>query len=294
VTKNDVVVGFDGTEDGERALAYGVGLASREGARLRLVHVPHQSAAYAPIMPYLPEPQMLAMGEEILSEARKLAVDAGFDPAGVDTVLSVEPRTPALLHESKKASNVVLGTRASALQHFFTGSTTLSVAARATAPVHCVPRDWSPDQEPRGVLVAGLDGTPADVDVLEAAFHEAERREAQLRLVHAWRPVSPYDAAIMRRTDAREWARAAGDAITQRVDAVAGRHPATDWKLELDYERVAVALHESAVEADLLVLGRHSHVAPFVLAIGSNTRTLLRTATGPVVVVPIRTHEKDS
>jgi nucleotide-binding universal stress UspA family protein len=72
---------------------------------------------------------------------------------------------------------------------------------------------------------------------------------------------------------------------------VAGRYPGTDWKLELDFERASVALHQSAVEADLLVLGRHSHVAPFVLAIGSNTRTLLRTATCPIVVVPIRTQQ---
>jgi nucleotide-binding universal stress UspA family protein len=46
-------------------------------------------------------------------------------------------------------------------------------------------------------------------------------------------------------------------------------------------------MHAAAVNADLLVLGRHGHTARLGLLVGSTTRTLLRTATCPVVVVPV-------
>lgn len=287
MTTTKVVIGVDGTDDGERALLYGLALAKREGLAVRLVHVPHQSGVYSPMMPYLPEPTMRQVGEQVLAKSRKLAVETGFDEALVETVLNDEPRTLALLHQSRDARYVVLGTRTSSVQHLMTGSTTLSVATRATAPVHSVPRDWTSIARPRGVVVAGLDGTSADNDVLEEAFHQAEMRDAQLRLVHAWRPVSPYDAAIMRRTLREDWEESAGGLISKRIEEVAGSHPNVTWELELEFERVPVALHKAGLEADLLVLGRHSHVIPVALAIGSNARTLLRTATCPVEVVPI-------
>ena len=54
---------IDGTDDGERALYYGLALAKREHLPVRLVHVPHQVAVYAPMMPYLPETTPGQVGE---------------------------------------------------------------------------------------------------------------------------------------------------------------------------------------------------------------------------------------
>ncbi len=292
--RDTVVVGVDGTDDGRRALLYGVALAKREDLDLRLVHVAHQTEMYAPMLPYLPEPQVLLIGESVLRDARQLAEEAGFDESRTGTVLAHGPRTSALLSNADDARCLVVGTRASTLRHLFTGSTSLSLAARAPAPVHCVPRSWEAAGAPYGRIVVGLDGSPADLDVLEAAFREAEPQPGtSLRLVHAWRPVSPYDAAITGRVLQDEWAASVRDVLAKQVEQVAGRHPGATWDLELDFERVPVALHEAAAHADLLVLGRHGHLAPGDLTVGSNARTLLRTATCPVVVVPIHTgHEK--
>ena len=141
-------------------------------------------------------------------------------------------------------------------------------------------------------MIAGLDGTSADLDVLEEAFHQAETRGSRLELVHAWRPVSPYDSAIMRRTLREDWEKSSGALVTKSIEEVAGGHPKVAWNLDLAFERVPIALHTAALEADLLVVGRHSHVIPAGLAIGSNARTLLRTATCPVEVVPISAAEE--
>jgi len=289
-TQHTVVVGIDGTEDGQRALTYGVELARREDLDLRLVHVAHETEMFAPMMPYLPEPQVLQIGHTVLRDALQLAEEAGFDAARTTSVLTHGLRTSAVLDHLDGARCLVVGTRASGLQHLFTGSTTLSMAARAAVPVHSVPRSWSTTSGSHDRVVAGLDGSRADVDVLEEAFREARSRGAtNLRFLHAWRPVSPYDAAITRRTLSEDWENAARETLTKQIDEVAGRHPGIGWQLELDFERVTVALHRAVGDADVLVLGRHSHIPPEGLGIGSNTRTLIRTATCPVVVVPITT-----
>jgi nucleotide-binding universal stress UspA family protein len=74
----------------------------------------------------------------------------------------------------------------------------------------------------------------------------------------------------------------------RRVEDAAAARTGVAWALRLEYERVPVALHAAAEHADLLILGRHGHRTPLGLRVGSNTRTLLRTTTCPVVVVPVR------
>jgi nucleotide-binding universal stress UspA family protein len=287
--KKTVVVGVDGTTDGDRAVWYGSALASRELLDLRLVHVPQEFQMYAPMMPYLSEMTFRDIGESVLREAAKHAEEAGFDASRTTTVLSEGPRRAALLRHVEDARYVVLGSRASSVQHLLTGSTSLSVAAHSPVPVHCVPRSWSGDSNLSRVVV-GLDGSQIDIEVLREAFAEAETLGASLEIVHAWRPVSPYDASITGQTLHDDWDKAARDTLTRRIEAVAASHSAVEWTLRLEFERVSVALHEASLNAGLLILGRHSHNPLLGLLLGSNTRTLLHTATCPVVVVPV-SHE---
>jgi nucleotide-binding universal stress UspA family protein len=289
--KKTVVVGVDGTADGDRAVWYGCELASREHLDLRLVHVPQEFQMYAPMMPYLPEDTVQDIGESVLREAAKHAEEAGFDASRTTTVLSQGPRRAALLSHVEDARHVVLGSRASAVDHLFTGSTSLSVAAHSPVPVHCVPRTWTADSTLSRVAV-GLDGSQTDGEVLREAFAEAETLGAALEIVHAWRPVSPYDASITGQRLHKDWDKAARDTLTRTIDAVAAAHPAVEWTLRLEFERVSVALHEAALNARLLILGRHSHNPLLGLLLGSNTRTLLHTATCPVVVVPVSQQDR--
>jgi len=132
-----------------------------------------------------------------------------------------------------------------------------------------------------------VDGSKADGEVLETAFAEAEAAGARLKIVHAWRPVSPYDAAITGRVLHDQWDKVTRDDLTPAIELVGASHPGVAWDLTLDFERVPVAIHEAAKHADLLVLGRHGNHHPTSLLVGSNTRLLLRTATCPVEVVPV-------
>jgi nucleotide-binding universal stress UspA family protein len=281
-----VVVGVDGTTDGDRAVWYGSELASREHLDLRLVHVPQEIQMYAPMMPYLPANTIQDIGESVLREAAKHAEEAGCDAARTTTVLSPGPRRAALLRHVEDARCIVLGTRSSAVQHLFTGATSLSVAAHSPVPVHCVPHSWSGGGDLSRVVV-GIDGSETDADVLREAFAEAEALDATLEIVHAWRPVSPYDASITGQTLRTDWDKTARDMLTRSIEWVAASHTGVDWTLRLDFERVSVALHEASVNARLLILGRHSHNPVLGLLLGSNTRTLLHSSSCPVVVVPV-------
>jgi nucleotide-binding universal stress UspA family protein len=99
--------------------------------------------------------------------------------------------------------------------------------------------------------------------------------------------VSPYDASIAGRVLREEWESTTREALTRRIDEVAADYAGVSWMLRLEFERPPVALHEAAVNADLLVLGRHGHHPLLGLLIGSNTRTMVHAAPCPVVVVPV-------
>jgi nucleotide-binding universal stress UspA family protein len=286
-----VVVGVDGTRDGERAVEYATALAKRRHLDIRLVHVPHEYALYGPMTGYLPQVNARQIGESVLQAAAKHAEEAGFPGERVSTVLAHGSRTAALLAHVGDARYVVLGSRTSTTKHLLTGATSLSMIAHSSVPVRCVPPAWSESSAPTGRIVVGVDGSKADGEVLEEAFAEAEAADARLETMHAWRPVSPYDAAITGRAQRDQWDKSAREDLAKTIEPVAAAHPGVDWRLTLHFERVAVALHEAAQHADLLMLGRHGHHAPMGLLVGSNTRAALRSATCPVQVVPVSTDQ---
>jgi nucleotide-binding universal stress UspA family protein len=158
------------------------------------------------------------------------------------------------------------------------------LAAHASAPVISVPETWQP-RPPVGRVAVGVDESDYSAGVLRAAWAQAEARNARLLVVHAWRPLQEYDVAIGARVLASDWTRSTRSSLT---DWVSGIFPGGDleWTVRPQYESAAVALHEAAESADLLVLGRHGHGRRHGLGLGSTVRTMLRTSPCPVMVVP--------
>jgi nucleotide-binding universal stress UspA family protein len=280
-----VVDAFDGTDDGARALRYGVDQARRFGRRLRLVHVPHQAVPMTPMLPLLAAETLREVAHRVLADAEKKVDELAHGTVQVEAILAPGPRVPAILTHSADASLVVVGQRSSAARRWLTGSTTTGVAAGATCPVVCVPAGWDPALEHRRVL-AGVDGSDASVHVIEAALAAADERGAALSLLHAWRPVGEYDAAIVQRVLVDEW-RSQADRHLAELTAVAGKaHPDVMVTRKLEYCSPAVALVQASANADLLVIGRRGAGAPFGLSLGSLARTMIRSAHCPVEVVP--------
>ena len=283
--RGPVVVAVDGTEDGDRALSYGVSEARRCDCGLRLVHVPHETIPMAPMLPMFSGPMLHEVGAQILKDAEGRARALAGDEMPVEVVLEHGPRVAAILAASEGARVIVVGPRPPSLAKLVVGSTTTGLAARADCPVICVPRDWAPaTRHPR--VVVGVDGSPASGAVLDAAFAAADDRRAELVVLHAWRPSGQYDAVIGGRAFVREWVETAQRELAELVAGRRERHPDVTTRLELRYQRPAVALAEMAHGADLLVLGRRGHGAPLGLLLGSTVRALVRAEVCPVEVVP--------
>src|SRR5690349_21504736 len=138
-----VVVGVDGTADGQRAVRYALREAGRRGQAVRLVHAWSDPAVIAPRMPYAPDPALRERGAEILFAAEREARAWGFEPARISSALVNGPRVGALLGNLRDASCVVTGPRSPGRTRHG-GSTTNAMATRSPVPVHCVPAAWDP------------------------------------------------------------------------------------------------------------------------------------------------------
>jgi nucleotide-binding universal stress UspA family protein len=285
VTSKMVVVGVDGTQDGARAIQFGVAEAQRRNGFLRIVHV--QPDAFpgtpSPNMPVVPESTSHEVAAGVLKDAEQQAREDGYDEPHLEGVLATGPRTRLLVRESEGAACLVLGSRTAPLQHLVAGSTTTSLAAHAHVPVIAVPPTWNP-ADPFERIVVGTD-TPEVTHVIETAFDVARDRRARLEVLHAWRPRSPYDAAIGSRVLADAWSEAVTTALTRGIhDAHIG--DGVEWTVSAHYERALTALFHAGSSADLLVVGRHGHSAPHGFMLGSVARGLIRTSPSPVMVVP--------
>lgn len=280
-----VVVGIDGTEDGRRALRYGIGLAKAYDAPLRLVHVRHENLMLAPMLPMVPDPTLLEVAENVLDEAVRDARQLGWTGEEPEAVLANAPRVAALVDAAHQARCVVLGTRSSRTDHLLTGSTTNGVAAHADVPVVCVPSAWDPDARFHQVTV-GFDGSPGSVPVVEAGAAAALALDSRVVVLHAWRPLAQYDAAIGGHGFAQKWEQEARGTVEQTVEPVRAKHPNVKIDVELRYERPVVALHTSSRDSDLVVIGRHGRHVRFGPRLGTTARTVIRTSACPVLVIP--------
>ena len=281
-----LVVGVDGSRDSQRAVQYAVELAHRIHAPIRLVHSPRQLVPMSPMLPLLPDWSAQEVGTHVLTNAARDVADLGGTDLDVETVLSQQPRVEALLSNADDAHAIVLGTRGTTVGRVLTGATTTAVAAQAAVPLHCVGELWHPERVTSRVAV-GVDGSYASESVLAQAFYEAESRDAELVVVHAWRPSDFYDHAIGTHSIETDWEAASRRNLAEIVAGHSEEFPGVKVELHLEYDWPALVLKRLSEHVDLVVLGRRGHGGTFGLSLGSIARTLLRVGHCPIVVVPV-------
>ncbi len=134
-----IVVGIDGSEGADRALAEATSVAQRDGAAIVLCHVVERIAAKGAMAPlHADEP---AVEEKLEGQA------ADLRGAGIDADVRLEPivlggpaRSIADLADQTGADLIVVGTRGhSALAGLVLGSVTQKLLHLASCPVLCVP-----------------------------------------------------------------------------------------------------------------------------------------------------------
>lgn len=285
-----VVVGIDGSEQSDRAVRYALTEARRRGTGITLVHAVHETAPMAAMLPLYSVEAFTEVGRRLVDDAERLALD--IDPAvEISTSVKGGSRVGILVDAGQHASAIVLGHRSRSLAgRVLTSSTTTGVAARAHCPVVSVPDSWVEGSE-IGRVVVGVDESHAAHDALDLGFREAGRRKAKLVALHAWKLPTAYDDIAYSQATVDEWLASATEEMNKTLAPFRESYPDVEIELDLRHEFAGQALIAATENADLIVVGRRGHGAPWGIYLGSLARLLIREGKCPVEVVP--QHPKD-
>ncbi|MGI5466639.1 universal stress protein [Streptomyces sp. CA-132043] len=285
-----VVVGFDGSANAERALDHAADEARFRGTALEIL------AGWP--WPKRPLPDYGVQDDEgklLYSSARRM-MDGAVERArsrAPNTILipslTTESAAEALLRCGRTASLTVVGTRGhGGFAGLLLGSVSLRVAAHCISPLMVVRGDLG---RIRGTVVLGLaSDADSDVKALRFAFDEAARREAELRVLHAWQFPAPHGEQA--RPSQLGWddvtgLRKAAEAVPQyAVASLTQEYPDVRASTLAVCQSPAQTIVEYSREADVVILAAHRRPRHFGLQLGPVTHAALHHAHCPVVLVP--------
>ncbi|MDI2125465.1 universal stress protein [Yinghuangia seranimata] len=276
-----ILVGYDGSLDAQRALAWAAQHAARSGRELRLLSaVPHA---------------LLGRHREELHQAVHTILDGAsarvreqHPGLAVQTLMAETSPAEALLDHAHDTAMLVVGRRGhGAVADALLGSVSHRVAAHAPCPVVVVPPGGP--VSPSATVVVGV-AEASDAPVLDFAVTYAAESGGDVLAVHAWSlPVSGFapELAMPLLTDAREMLAARDAVLGNAVDAARGRFPGARIEPSTVEGPTGRVLADASAEAAMLVVGAHRHRGPFPLRVGPTAHYVLRHATCPVTVVPV-------
>lgn len=299
-----IVVGYDGSDHADDALALGSLLARiADDGLLVACAYPHdplgESAAGLEVAN-----ELRADAERTLEKARAwldgaTGAGAGAAAAGRFELRAIAGPTPShVLHELAEqtaAEAIVVGaTHHGKRLRLLTGSTPQAVLDHAPCAVATAPEGFRGAGDAGGAgglrrVAVAYDGSPEAEHTLATAAEWARRAGATLRLVTAVNSaaIGAFAPPPLDPTSYEELAQLARDDARARLDEAIARLGA-DVAAEgvvLDGDPVAMLVEESAAE-DLLFTGSRGQ-GPFRrVLLGSVSTHLLRDAACPVVVVP--------
>jgi nucleotide-binding universal stress UspA family protein len=196
---------------------------------------------------------------------------------------------------SRGAGLVVVGARGrGALASALLGSTSIDVAAHAHVTVVVVREFPTPLPQRPGVVV-GTDGSDESDAAVAAAFHEADRRDLPLTVVHAWLLDyaasgagygAGYGVIVPGHADIRRQVGEAAVAVT--AESIAGwseKYPDVVVRQHVVNAHPVQALVDHSAGAELLVVGSRGRGGFAGLLLGSVSQGVLHHAHCPVMVV---------
>ncbi|GAA4715114.1 universal stress protein [Nocardioides conyzicola] len=236
-----IVVGVDGSDHSDAAVAWAADQAALDGLPLVLAHA------------------ISTLGTTVTAwSAAESAAEhvARRHPSVVvhPTTVEGDPRQ-VLLDLSRNATAIVVGSRGRGpVRSLLLGSVSAATARHASCPVVVV-RPHHPGIVRRGVLV-GADGSPASAPVLEFAFRTASQRGLPLTVMHCvWDPVAAVGTPFVVASDGSD----VEDARLVLAESVAGlgeRYPDVHVTQQVARGLPGPCLGQAADSMDLLVVGR--------------------------------------
>jgi nucleotide-binding universal stress UspA family protein len=294
--RDAVVVGIDGSEGSQAALALACWEAQRRARPLHLVYSQEIEVPYG-LLGFGPDPIELARppkaATEMLSDLAAQA-RAQYPDLEVSSAVLAGPAAGTLVLASEHAELMVVGSRGlGGFAGLLLGSVGTQLAAHSRAPVIVMrppdvkaPLGSAPQRRP---VVVGVDGIPQSSAAVAFAFDEAAARDVELHVLHAWwtLPLSELGPTELRNYDVLK---AQEEATRLLAEATAGwrtRYPDVTITLLPTHSLNPVApLLDASADASLLVVSRHGGNALTRLLFSSIGDVTVREAACPVAVVP--------
>lgn len=283
-TIGKVLVGFDGSADAERALAWGIEEASGRHAPLRVV------IARGDRLSSYPRPDWVAgVTAESVGQAQEILKVAGL-PTELVEVSDGSP-SEVLVRASDPSTLVVLGSHGyGRISGPFLGSVSQHVARYAAGPVVVVRPAINPGSTR---IVVGVDGSGGSEDALEFAFERASRSDVTLFVLYGWRSSAsltmgrggtvPFGATVS--VDVAEEVAAAEPLLAETVAGLSEKYPDVEVYREAIPVPAARALADASQSAAMVVVGSRGRGAFAGLLLGSVSQSVLHHAECPVAIV---------
>jgi nucleotide-binding universal stress UspA family protein len=281
-----IVVGFDGSEDSFRALAYGVAEAAQRGAELVLVHAVDDTvlnSAWGVVF----DPEEIKHGAaEMLAKGVDDAVAAGMPRAGIRTEVVLGNPAAALTRLSEQASLVVVGRQAGAPgQRAFAGSTAVGAVGTSHCPVIVVGADDVTHEQRLGLIGVAVDTSARGAVALEWALAECRAHGGRVVVISVCR--APQGRWFSGGHPTQEQQKAAVDVTRARmsdmVSEITEDYPEVEVALEVSYGSPLDVLVARTAELDLLALEVHASFPTY--SVGGLIRGLLSHGRCPVGVI---------
>lgn len=277
-----VLVATSGSASSQSAITFAARTAESRGLDLELIHVVNPTVSVGPYG-VAPDALVRQAGRELLARGEQLAKRVAPHVDVVST-LAIGARPDAIVEKAHDAELVVVGAPPHDLVgRLWTGSTVTGVAARSTCPVAIIP---ARDDEPlhHRVLV-GLKTTKHAEDLLAAAFAVANQTGSELRIMHTWQLLSPYDNAVAERLPVPEWELEEKHDIEAMLINLEMAYPNVAAHVDVVHGQAAHELVAASEHADVLVISRPLH-GGYLHHLGATARAVIREARCPILVVP--------
>ncbi|RZU74302.1 nucleotide-binding universal stress UspA family protein [Micromonospora kangleipakensis] len=282
---DEILIGYDGSEDATVALNWALDEAGRSGRPVRLAYVFEWLTVAGWIGPGLapgvwPDEHARRQVEDLV---RKAAADAAAERPGLTVRGEVFDGPPALVlqERSAEAGMLVLGSRGhGGFGGLLAGSTAVSVTAHAHCPVVVV-RDGQAATS--GPVVVGVDGSESSLRALGFAVERAQQRDVPLRVIRAWEP--PGERWVPPGFDPEEASATERAAVEEELAGWRESFPAVEVDLRVSPGNPAALLVEASREAQLVVVGSRGRGGLRGMLLGSVSQQLLHHAHCPVAVV---------
>lgn len=283
-----IMVGIDGSADGEAALRWAVGDAKLTHQKITLVHVVSPLVGgysgigmSAPVWPQDLNDWRQDHGRQLLDNAVHLARSLAGGGLEIDTLMPFGAIVPALVELSARTDMMVLGSRGlGTFNRALLGSVSTALAHHGHCPVVLVHAD-APSVPGNAPILLGTDGSAGSVPAVEIAFREASCRNAELIVLHACS-----DAEVPQLTAVPWWAldSDAERRLTQFLAPYREHYPEVAVSYHVVRDHPARHLVEESESAQLVIVGSRGRGGLAGMLLGSVSSTLVHATTTPVIV----------